>query len=243
MRETTAPFTHRLVAPREEPGATPEDSIRPEALPRPAETDHRQTRLWRQGRFAGLTVIGQFRHTYILCESEEGLVLIDQHAAHERVYYEQLHQRQGQTNAAAQKLLIPETIDLSHREATLLRDLLAKLASLGLEIEPFGGTTYAIKAAPAVLLPGEIGPVIRDILETALGAASTVTPEAMLDAGIKVMACHGAIRARQALDERQIRRLLRQMDECENPSHCPHGRPTWIRWTARELERAFGRLS
>jgi len=212
--------------------------VRPTSGPiKPQQTD-----LWRQGRFARLNVIGQFRRTYILCESDEGLVIIDQHAAHERVYYEQLHQRRQSINAAAQKLLLPETLELSHREAALLEGLREALAPLGFDIDPFGGTTFAIKAAPVMLLNGEIGPVIREILEKALAAGRQADPEGVLDEGIKIMACHGAIRARQSLDERQIRRLLQQMDECANPSHCPHGRPTWIRWTEKELEKAFGRL-
>jgi DNA mismatch repair protein MutL len=213
----------------------------PESYPSPAKTPPRQEKLWHQGQFARLNIIGQFRRTYILCESEDGLVLIDQHAAHERIYYEQLLQRGKTANAAAQKLLIPETIDLSHREAALLQDLLTVLAPLGFDIEPFGGTTFAIKAAPVMLLQGELGPVIREILEKALTAGSTAAPETVLDDSVKIMACHGAIRAHQTLDTRQIRRLLQQMDECANPSHCPHGRPTWIRWTEKELEKAFGR--
>ncbi len=200
-----------------------------------------QAGLWHQGRFARLNVIGQFRRTYILCEAEEGLVLIDQHAAHERIFYEQLHRRKGTANAATQALLIPETIDLSHREATLLQELRGALVPLGFEIEPFGGTTFAIKTVPAMLANGEVGPVIREILEKALTAGGQAAPETILDESVKVMACHGAIRARQALDLRQIRRLLQQMDECENPSHCPHGRPTWIQWTTKDLEKAFGR--
>ena len=221
------------------PARTP--LTRPPAEPDPARETRRQANLWHQGRFARLNVIGQFRRTYLLCESEEGLIIIDQHAAHERVYYEQLKRRRGSTNAAAQKLLIPETIELSHREAALLQDLLPVLAPLGFGIEPFGGTTFAVKAAPLMLLEGELGPVIREILETALAAGSAAEPDAILDDSVKIIACHGAIRARQALDDRQIGRLLQQMDECENPSHCPHGRPTWVRWTQKDLEKAFGR--
>ena len=231
-----------------QPGVTP--PIRPgrpmgdaSASPpqRTGRTGGDQTGLWRQGRFARLNVIGQFRRTYILCESEEGLVLIDQHAAHERVFYEQLHRRTATANAATQRLLIPETIELSHREATLLEALRAALVPLGFEIEPFGGTTFAVKAVPTMLINGEVGPVIREILEKALAGGGQAAPETILDESVKVMACHGAIRARQALDPRQIRRLLQQMDECQNPSHCPHGRPTWIQWTEGALEKAFGR--
>jgi DNA mismatch repair protein MutL len=229
--------------------AQPSRSWRPIAAERdkPFQTGARSGRdqagFWQQGRFARLNVIGQFRRTYILCESEEGLVLIDQHAAHERIFYEQLRRRKESVNAATQKLLIPETIDLSHREAALLQELREELIPLGFEIEPFGGTTFAVKAAPTMLLSGEIGPVIREVLEKALAAGGHAAPESIKDDSMKIMACHGAIRARQELDPRQIRRLLQQMDECENPSHCPHGRPTWIRWTAQELEKAFGRLA
>ncbi len=230
-----SPFDKGIPSPARTPRTQPSAELDP------AREAPCQTNLWQQGRFAKLNVIGQFRRTYLLCESQEGLVIIDQHAAHERVYYEQLLRRRGSTNAAAQKLLIPETIELSHREAALLQGLLPVLAPLGFEIEPFGGTTFAVKAAPLMLLEGELGPVIREILEAALAAGSAAEPDAVLDDSVKIMACHGAIRARQALDDRQIRRLLQQMDECENPSHCPHGRPTWIRWTQNELEKAFGR--
>ena len=241
IAEKTADFRPPTFTSREPSATTRTAMARPDTLPLPAETHRHQERLWPQGQFARLTIIGQFRRTYILCESEDGLVLIDQHAAHERIYYEQLHQRGETPNAAVQKLLIPETIDLSHGEAALLQDLLPVLAPLGFDIEPFGGATFAIKAAPLMLLPGELAPVIREILETALSAGRAAAPAAVLDDSVKIMACHGAIRARQTLDARQIRRLLQQMDECENPSHCPHGRPTWIRWTVNALEKAFGR--
>lgn len=241
IAETTADFRPRPLTTREPPPTMQTALARPDTLSPPAETRRHQDRLWPQGQFARLTIIGQFRRTYILCESEDGLVLIDQHAAHERIYYEQLHQRGKTVNAAVQKLLIPETIDLGHREMALLQDLLPVLAPLGFDIEPFGGTTFAIKAAPLILLPGELAPVLREILATALTAGSAAAPASILDDSVKIMACHGAIRAHQALDVRQIRHLLQQMDECDNPSHCPHGRPTWIRWTHKALEKAFGR--
>jgi DNA mismatch repair protein MutL len=243
MAERIATYPSQPVPTRPPARILPQNNDRkgPARIPREAGQD--QSELWRQGRFARLNVIGQFRRTYILCESEDGLVLIDQHAAHERIFYEQLHRRRPRTDAATQGLLIPETIELSHREAALLLDLGPALTPLGFEIEPFGGTTFAVKAAPAMLIKGAIGPVIREILEKALAAGGRATPENVLDDSVKIMACHGAIRARQDLDRRQIHRLLQQMDECVNPSHCPHGRPTWIRWTERDLAKAFGRQS
>ena len=116
------------------------------------------------------------------------------------------------------------------------------LTPLGFDIEPFGGTTFAIQAAPVMLLQGEIGPVIREILETALSAGRAAAPDAVLDDSVKIMACHGAIRANQALNDKQIKGLLTELDECQNPAHCPHGRPTWLRWELRTLEKSFMRI-
>ncbi len=200
-----------------------------------------QPALWRGGHFAALRVIGQLRSTYIVCESEAGLVLIDQHAAHERIYYEQLKRRAGSRNAARQALLLPETLELDFRAAAVLEAMRAGLGRLGFDIEPFGGNTFIIRAAPDFLAALELGPMLREIVEQAEAVGVKPDPDALREESLQIMACHGAIRARQVLDPRQIRRLLIQLDECDNPSHCPHGRPTWIRWTTSELEKAFGR--
>ncbi len=200
-----------------------------------------QPSLWPGGRFAQLKIIGQFRNTYIVCESEAGLVLIDQHAAHERIYYEQLRRRSETRNAAAQALLIPETLELGFREAAVLGSMREAFARLGLDIEPFGGNAFIIRGAPDFLAQAELGPMIREIIEGAQAAGVKPEPAVLLEESLKIMACHGAIRARQSLAAPQIQRLLAQLDDCENPSHCPHGRPTWIRWSVQALERAFGR--
>jgi DNA mismatch repair protein MutL len=202
---------------------------------------HAQPALWTGGRFAQLKVIGQFRSTYILCESEAGLVLIDQHAAHERIYYEQLKKRAASQNAACQPLLIPETLELDFRAAAVLEAMRVSFARLGFEIEPFGGNAFIVRAAPDFLAALEIGPLLREVIEHAEAEGVKPDPEVLWEESLQIMACHGAIRARQALDPRQVRRLLIQLDECDNPSHCPHGRPTWIRWSTAELEKAFGR--
>jgi DNA mismatch repair protein MutL len=202
-----------------------------------------QPDLWARRPFGDLKIIGQLHHTYILCESEDGLVLIDQHAAHERVLYEQLQAQQSQKDRPqAQKLLLPETIELSFEEAALLEKLVGELASLGLEIEPFGGTTFAVKAVPALLDGREAAPLVHEIVEkmAALDFQSNVA--GLLDSCLKLMACHGSIRAHQRLSEPEMRKLLEQMDACANSSNCPHGRPTWIKWGQRSLEKAFNRI-
>jgi DNA mismatch repair protein MutL len=188
-----------------------------------------------------LAFIGQLQDTYILCEGAEGLVVIDQHAAHERITYEQLRRRAGAGNAAAQRLAVPETLELDFREAELLGRLAPELARLGMEVEPFGGTTFILAAVPAHLAGGEAAPALRALLGDLLESGADPAPEETFEHCLKVVACHGSIRARQRLDARQVQRLLAQLDECDNPAHCPHGRPTWIRWSRGDIEKAFGR--
>ena len=203
-----------------------------------------QAGLWKEKFFSDLRVIGQLHQTYILCESGSGMIAIDQHAAHERVVYEQLKARRQDLRTSAQRLLVPETVELQHQEAALLEHLIPEFGALGLDIEPFGGTTYIVTAIPTLLSGREIVPLIREILENLveLGLRTGDGLGEALDRCLMLMACHGAIRAHQKLSSEQIRALLRQLDDCENPAHCPHGRPTWIRWTVRDLDKMFKRI-
>ena len=201
-----------------------------------------QTAIWQKKRFGDMRIIGQLHNTYIVCEADAGLILIDQHAAHERILFEALSSRAAGTKPAAQRLLVPETIELGFREGGVLEKLLAELAELGLEIEPFGGNTFVVKAVPTLLANREVKPLVLEIVEKIVEIGSGPALSEMLDQCRMVMACHGAIRANQALTEKQIKGLLLQLDDCQNPSHCPHGRPTWLRWELRELEKSFKRI-
>ena len=192
--------------------------------------------------FSALRVVGQLHNTYIVCESDAGLVLIDHHAAHERILYEQLRRRAAGQPAAAQKLLVPETLELNFSEAEILGGMMADLKALGLEIEPFGKNTFVVKAVPPLLAGRDVRPLIYEIVEKTAAAGDSPGLKAVLDECRRVMACHGAMRANQTLDGQQIRKLLQQLDECENPSHCPHGRPTWVRWDLDFLEKSFKRV-
>jgi DNA mismatch repair protein MutL len=202
-----------------------------------------QNALWRVDRFADLQMIGQLHGTYLLCQSEAGLVLIDQHAAHERIYYEKLRQAAWGRRIPAQTLLVPETVELSFGEAAALEPLVARLAGCGLEIEPFGGTTFAVKTVPAFMTGKPLQALLREIAEKAAESGSGGGLDEALDRGLKLMACHGAVRGRQRLSETELRTLLTQLDGCEQPHHCPHGRPTWIFIDLRELEKRFGRIT
>jgi DNA mismatch repair protein MutL len=226
------------------PGAPPDlTSPAASASAGAAAAPVRQADLWQARRFGSLRVIGQLHDTYILCESPQGLILIDQHAAHERIFFEALKARSaGRSSQPSQRLLVPETVELGFRESQLLEGLLPRLAALGLEIEPFGGNTFAVKAVPAMLAGGEIRPLVTALVEKMAETGLAPDVAAALDDCLMVIACHGAIRAHQALSVPQLQSLLAQLDACDNPSHCPHGRPTWIQWSVRFLEKAFKRL-
>lgn len=219
--------------------ATPPTAVA-KAQPREPEA---QASLWRRKPFADLRVIGQFHDTYILCESDNReLILIDQHAAHERVRYEQLTKKNAGGPRDVQRLLIPETVELGFEEAKVLQSLIGDLDDMGLEIEPFGGNTYVVKSVPAMLAGRDVSPLIVEIVEKIADVGFGSGPEAALDQVRKLMACHHALRANQKLTGPQIQALLSQLDSCDAPSHCPHGRPTWIRWGLLEIEKSFRRI-
>ncbi|MBL0716913.1 MAG: hypothetical protein JJV89_02580, partial [Desulfosarcina sp.] len=201
-----------------------------------------QSPLWAKSSFRDLRIIGQLHNTYILCESNDGLVILDQHAAHERIIFEKLKARAKGFPIASQKLLIPETIDLSYREAEILAKILPELQKFGLEIEPFGGNTFVVKAIPSLLADREARPLIIEIVEklAETGFASGISDA--VDECLIIMACHGSIRAKQHLLDEQIQAILDQLDECEKPSCCPHGRPIWLNWSAKTFEKSFKRV-
>ncbi|SCY88854.1 DNA mismatch repair endonuclease MutL [Desulfoluna spongiiphila] len=190
------------------------------------------------GQFSRLRIIGQYADTYILCDAGDGLILIDQHAAHERVVFEQL---KGQGSVLSQRLLVPETVELGFREADAVSGILEELGRFGLEVEPFGGTTFVVKSVPAMLAADGMARLVSEIAEKMVRMGQRDTLERCLDECLILMACHGAIRAGQALSTKEVHRLLTELDACKDPSFCPHGRPTWIRWSTGSLERAFKR--
>jgi len=201
-----------------------------------------QPPLWDPAQINNWQIIGQFRGTYILCEAGEELVLIDQHAAHERIRFEQLKQQANSSRKDSQRLLIPQTIDLGHRQAAALSEILVGLQNLGLDVEPFGGSTFVVKAVPAVLAGRDIAPLIRELAETLAEIGFSAGIEKALEECLVVMACHGTLRANRSLSEKEMQHLVEQLGQCNDPAHCPHGRPTWVKWDVRTLEKLFGRI-
>ena len=246
MARTTASTAHAAGAENRQTTFLPADPFSA-AAPRidPAARDAkpaRQAPLWKQRFFADLTVIGQYKGTYIICESRDGLMLIDQHAAHERIVFEQLRRQSNVRRPAAQRLLLPETIDLGFRETQILEKLAPELDRFGLEIEHFGGNTFVVKALPTLLDSSGISGLVTQLVEKTAEMDVGTEMETILDECLMVMACHNAIRANQQLTETQIKAMLEQLDACDNPSHCPHGRPIWIQWRLKDLEKHFRRI-
>jgi len=189
-----------------------------------------------------LNIFGQIMGTYILAQGENGLILIDQHAAHERIVYEKLKKRYHSLKAQSQTLAVPETIELNFLQADLLSDMLDDLKTLGMIIEPFGDTTFVVKAVPAIIDEKEIKPIILEILETALVKKDGFSKEDWLENSLILMACHGAIRANLNLNHVEMEKLVFDLEQCENPRHCPHGRPVMILWTKNQIEKLFKRV-
>jgi len=190
-------------------------------------------------RFEELTLIGQLHRTYILAQGPEGLVLIDQHAAHERVLYETLKAQAGA--GPRQALLFPRVVEVSPRQADWVSANLALLARAGLELTPFGGASFLVKAVPACLAEAEVEAMVLEMVETLAPFKSGREPEAVAERALTVMACHGAIRAGQELNREQMRALLAQLDQAPVSSHCPHGRPVWRLIPISDIRQGFRR--
>ena len=202
----------------------------------------RQVLLTEADPWIDLRIIGQLRNTYIVCESPTGLLLLDQHAAHERIRYEFFKTGLDGAKISRQQLLIPETIELSFTETDILTQMLPDLNRMGYEVEPFGGNTFVIKSVPAILGQTATEPIIKTMVEKVAQVGISSNKDAAVNEMITTAACHDALRAKERLHNEEMRRLIEQLMHCDNPAHCPHGRPTWIEWPMSHLEKDFGRV-
>ena len=195
----------------------------------------------RLGFFATLRVIGQAFEGYLICESGESLLVIDQHAAHERVTFERLRHAYADGGVARQRLLVPTVVDVGAQAAPLLAERLSDLENLGFELEPFGGSSVAVRAVPALLGDGDPAALVRDLAEelTEVGRSRRLTDAA--ESVLARLACHSAVRVGQSLGADQIRALLAAMDNVDFAGNCPHGRPAYITLPRTDLERLFKR--
>jgi DNA mismatch repair protein MutL len=191
--------------------------------------------------FAQLTVLNQIHGTYLLALMNQGLVLIDQHAAHERVLFERYRGQWKAGGISAQYLLIPILVDLPPGWTIDLETILPEMAAFGFEIAEAGGNSVWIKSIPSGMSPGQGEAALQEILEEMKTGNRSIIPEDFAQSLLKLLACHSAIRAGQALNPEEIKALLAQLDQTESPSHCPHGRPLWVLFSWEEIEKRFKR--
>ncbi|MBX7149731.1 DNA mismatch repair endonuclease MutL [bacterium] len=193
--------------------------------------------------FGELTVIGQLSGTYILCQGRDKLVLIDQHAAHERVGFEKLLLEQEKGGIHKQNLLIPETFDLNPSDAEVLKQYLDDLKPYGLDIDHFGGNTFVVRAYPS-LLQGKLNikNMVLDFVGEALERGRIDSLKDKMNHVLATMACHAAVRAHDVLGRHEMEALLKDLDQYHFTSFCPHGRPVMVEVTEYEIQKWFKRI-
>ncbi len=254
-RPATADLPGRSPAPRWNPPEgppTPDVSAEPrpqsDSLPRglrlssissePRMADDRD--LLPVPQYADLCVLGQFAHTYILCEGAGELVVVDQHAAHERVMLHQLMQAPREHLGAAQRRLTPRVVELTAARAQALAAHTEALTAYGFEVEPFGGDAFAVKQVPDALSGIDLQVLLEDVSDDIADGGTGAPARDVVEHALATMACHSAIRAGDPLSPYEMRELLRALDRVDF-SVCAHGRPVTIRISQGELERRFHR--
>jgi DNA mismatch repair protein MutL len=226
-------------APAWPPGLTGPHPSAPAATPAadasPAEA------LGREPRSEPLRAL-QIHDRYLVTENEEGVVVIDQHALHERILYEQLRQRVANGAIESQSLLVPEPIDLSPSEAAAVLEHRELLAQLGMRVEPFGGDTVLVNSYPAMLANVDPVEVLGGLLEPLISGGKPPDRRDLLDELLHMIACKAAVKAGDRLAPEEIKALLDHRHLVDDSHHCPHGRPTELVFSREELDKQFGRI-
>ena len=184
-----------------------------------------------------LRILGQLDNSYIIAEGPDGLYLIDQHAAHERVLFDNIERQRSRREIEIQGLLEPMTLEVSPRQGEVLRSHYDDLAEFGFSIEPFGDRTFLVRAVPALVYRKDWVGMLRELLDSLAEGGKSDWVEGIA----KSIACHGAVRAGQALTDTEMRELVRQLEQTATPRTCPHGRPTMIHLSSGQLKKEFGR--
>ena len=184
---------------------------------------------------------GQIGNTYIVAEAEDGLVIVDQHAAHERLVLEKMRGASGDGGVASQALLLPDVVELDEPSCDRIEAQSAALAAMGLEVERFGPVAILVRAIPAILSGADTQALIRDLADDLAAFDQALGLQERLDHVAATMACHGSVRAGRPLSVREMNTLLREMEITPRSGQCNHGRPTWIKLDHRDIEKLFGR--
>lgn len=184
---------------------------------------------------------GQVAKTYIVAEAQDGLVLVDQHAAHERLVLERMRKALADGKVARQALLLPEVVELEESACDRIEARIEELAELGLELERFGPAAILVRATPALLGAGDAIGLVRDLADDLASLGDAISLKGQLDLVAATMACHGSVRAGRTLAVAEMNALLREMEVTPHSGQCNHGRPTWIKLAHGDIEKLFGR--
>jgi len=185
--------------------------------------------------------VAQLHATYIIAQTDDGMIMVDQHAAHERLVYERLKQQILQKKVEQQPLLIPDVVELTKADATIIAEYAEELATFGLEVEQFGPAAIAVRATPALLGHMNCKTLLNDLVEDLRELKEGLTLQSRLEETLSTMACHGSIRAGKRLTIDEMNALLRQMEQTPNSAQCNHGRPTYVKLSRVDIEKLFGR--
>jgi len=184
---------------------------------------------------------GQVAATYIVAEAEDGLVLVDQHAAHERLVLERMRRAMANGGVARQALLLPEVVELDEPACDRIEARIAELLEMGLELERFGPRAILVRATPAMLGAGDVQGLIADLADELAAFDSALSLKQRIDLVAATMACHGSVRAGRLLSVAEMNALLREMEVTPHSGQCNHGRPTWVKLAHGDIEKLFGR--
>ena len=189
----------------------------------------------------GWRLIGQYLNSYLICQVNDELVLIDQHAAHERIGFERLRKQLSTNGIESQNLLFPVVLELDHRESAVLTEHLDDFARFGFEVEAFGGRSFTVKSVPALVAHVDLERLIRDLAAelNEIGRSGQLNDE--IERVLAVLACHSMVRANQALSQSEMQHLLKDLSAIDFGSCCPHGRPVTHRLSKRDVEKFFHR--
>jgi len=183
----------------------------------------------------------QLHENYIVAQTRDGVVIVDQHAAHERLVYERMKAALANGGVARQALLLPEVVELDEVAAERLGEAAEALAEAGLVLEPFGRGAVVVREVPALLGHADVGGIVRDLADELADQGTTDGLRDRLDALLATMACHGSVRSGRRLGEAEMNALLREMEVTPHSGQCNHGRPTWVELKLADIERLFGR--
>jgi DNA mismatch repair protein MutL len=184
---------------------------------------------------------GQVAATYIVAEAEDGLVIVDQHAAHERLVLERMRRANRDGEVARQALLMPEVVELDEPDCDRLEAAAGELSDLGLEMERFGPAAMLVRATPAPLGKTDVRALLADLAAELAELGTALTLRDKLDHVAATIACHGSVRAGRVLSVAEMNALLREMEVTPHSGQCNHGRPTWVKLAHADIEKLFGR--